>query len=152
MADWVKELFNYGTLGMLVAGLVWIIYAKIIPWGERYITSTETFLRAMDARDQKQQDICGVHADNLGKIADLTDKQTTLIQGTHESIKALVTRSEHPDAPFSTVKTNADIARMKRAAIKACELCRKVADKEFPNSSPDVDRHCDEIERIISEA
>lgn len=46
MADWVKELFNYGTLGMLVAGLVWIIYAKIIPWGERYISSTETFLKA----------------------------------------------------------------------------------------------------------
>lgn len=44
-----------------------------------------------------------------------------------------------------------DVA-MRKAALQGCEMCRAVADREFPNSAALVGKHCDEIERIIGEA
>jgi hypothetical protein len=49
-------------------------------------------------------------------------------------------------------ENNAELQRVKRAAMRACEMCRHLTAAEFPNSAEQVAKHCDEIERIIGEA
>lgn len=170
MPDWGTILFGYGPLGLFCYWL--FVHAIPAMWNQLFSRDEKALglvvakMRASTAKDErmilfvdniesrevKQMELCGQHADNLARIADLGETQAALLQAAHDSVKALVARSEQPDAPFSTVKTNADIARMKRAAVQACVMCREVAAKEMPGSSAEVSRHCAEIERIIGEA
>jgi hypothetical protein len=170
MPDWAMSLLTYGPLGLFAYWFFVIavpaVWNQLFSRDEKALGLIVAKMRASTAKDErlslfvdniesreiKQMELCGQHADNLARIADIGETQAALIQAAHDTVKALVTRSEQPDAPFSTVKTNADIQRMKRAAVQACVMCREVASKEMPNSSAEVSRHCSEIERIIGEA
>jgi hypothetical protein len=170
MPDWETLLFGYGPLGLFCYWL--FVHAIPAVWNQLFSRDEKAlglvvakmrastakderlilFVDSIDNREDKQMELCGKHADNLGRIADLGETQAALLQAAHDSVKALVARSEQPDAPFSTVKTNLDIQRMKQAAIKACAMCRQVAATECPDSAKVVNEHCSEIERIIGES
>lgn len=65
MPDWVKELFNYGVLGIIVVGVAWIVWFKIIPWMERYIASTELLHEQIAKTMGKQGEMCEEHGEAL---------------------------------------------------------------------------------------
>ena len=48
-------------------------------------------------------------------------------------------------------KTAENVVQLRAAMLQATKMCRLVAAK-FPELEQDIDRHCDEIERIIGEA
>lgn len=132
--------------------------------------NTDT-LKCMAERLEKQTEVCSAHVDTVKVLGDTLAQQTEAARSAQKSaaeaaaavaegnkhLAHLVELHEKPGATIhqATVKigtTADDMTRMKAAARRACTMCRTVAAKECPNSAAEVDKHCDEIERIIGEA
>lgn len=72
MPDWVRELLNYGPLGLFAAGVCWMVYkglrhggTKALDIGERYVASTEKLHDTLRETIDKQQTLCQGHHEIL---------------------------------------------------------------------------------------
>lgn len=65
MPDWVKELFNYGVLGIIVAGCAIVVWKRVLPWADRYIASTELLHEQIAKTMAKQGDLCDGHGEGI---------------------------------------------------------------------------------------
>ena len=163
IGPWLQFGFPAALLVMVVIGLWKLLsYAchkcfdddsgLVVKW----VAGEMQWRTRLTERLEVQQEQCAKHVEVMGVMDETMKQSLALEQANSQHLSRLVQLHEDPGRIGGAVTqidtTSADVVRMKRAAIKACELCRKVADKEFPGSAADVDRHCDEIERIIGEA
>ena len=78
-------------------------------------------------------------------------------RSTQVSALQLLVESQTPPigAAFIAAKavhaTAENVVQLRAACLQATKMCRAVATR-FPELEADIDRHCDEIERIIGEA
>ena len=84
------------------------------------------FLDALSEREMKQQELCARHNENIELVA-----------------QKVVEHHEGSERNW------AEVGRLKAIAREACQIARKVATKQWPQSVEDVSRHCDRIEQII---
>ena len=153
LAQW-HDWINTGALAafsMFVCVLVYKMLMhggkKALEIGERYVRSTEELHGTLKDVESHRNELCNRHATGLEDV-------TTQVAESNNHLKRLVEIHEQPGGDVkesinATHRAAEDVARMKRAAIRACEMCRRVAKTEMPDSSDEVGRHCDEIERII---
>ena len=124
---------------------------------DRWFAGEQKWRNALTERLEQQQELCDKHADCLKLLDQTLQNGQQIAQNGNALLAALVALHEDPggsvhDAMEIIHETNVDMAKMKRAASRACEMCRVIANAEFPNSAAKVSEHCDEIERIIGEA
>jgi hypothetical protein len=101
-------------------------------------------------RLENQQSLCETHATSLQTLGEILQQQTICSQATQKSLQELITSSNSPTAPFSTIQTNHELSKLKKAAIRACDMCSQVAEVECPTSSTVIAAHCNEIKKIIN--
>jgi hypothetical protein len=161
MPDWASELLRYGPLGAFALAVCWggwILIreggAKAYTLGERYVASTEKLHDTLKESDEQQKELCNSHAASLASLDSSLAKSLTVQQCSCDHLETLVqAHSPRWAATVEVVNVNArDLQRVKAAVVQACEMCRVVAEKDFPASAPEVNKHCAEIERIIGEA
>lgn len=118
---------------IVAAGLgLWKFGTAIIALGNRYITSTESFLTGMEARDYKQLSLCEQHAENLAVLV------------------ALHTTGDIKKSFEEIIATRKDVHQMKLGVVRACEMCRAVAKIMYPENAKNITIHCDAIESIFA--
>jgi hypothetical protein len=127
---------------------------KAVELGERYVSSTEALHDTLREADQQQKVLCQQHADTLVTLNDHFSESLQVQSRSCQHLETLVL-AHGPDWAATVNRINDqcdDMQRMKAAAVRACEMCRHIAQAEFPNSAAKVNEHCDEIERLIGEA
>lgn len=174
MPEWAKDLMNYGPLGVFSLAVCYAIYKMVTYAGHKllddgglvpqWVESELQWRNKLTERLGEQQKTCIAHSETLSGMAKLVSDQVAI--GTvarDNAMKAAIqaeagnTSLAHIDkvlvdrTPILTA-TNGDVVKLKQAALRACELCRFVAETECPNSAKVVDEHLNEIERIIGEA
>ena len=151
--DWV----NTGALAAFAVFVCWTAYklvmhggAKALEIGERYMRSTESLHDTLAEAEKNRTELCARHAAGLESV-------TSEVSVSNNHLKRLVEIHEEPDgAVTQSIEAihiaSSDVRRIKKAALTACEMCREIAQSELPNSAEAVSRHCDAIERIITDA
>jgi hypothetical protein len=124
---------------------------------DRWFAGEQKWRNALTERLEQQQELCDKHAACLESLDKTLQTGQEIARNGNALLAALVALHEDPggsvhDAMDIIHATSADMGKMKRAANRACEMCRTIAKAEFPNSAAKVSEHCDEIERIIGEA
>ena len=174
LVDWLAQLQNFGLaaflLGIVLFGLyrfVSFILHKLFDkdgLADKWVADNKKFydtlterLELINVGQEKQQEMCDRHADLMETVGDSMAEGVTIQK---EAVRQLGRLVEIHEAPAGTVTQATkqisdmrhDIDRGKKALRHACEMCRRVSEKEFPNSASEVARHCDEIEKAIGEA
>ena len=179
--DWVLELKTFGLaaflLGLFLLGgwkILVVLYKRFFDkdgLAEKWLAETKDFhgrlterletvavrMESMGIQQKDQHDMCNRHADLMETVGDSLSGGVTIQK---EAVRQLGRLVEIHEAPAGTVTQATkqisvmqhDIERGKKALRHACEMCRRVSEKEFPNSASEVARHCDEIEKAIGEA
>ena len=146
-------LVNEAALAAFAVGVCFTVYKvlmhggkKLAELGERYVMSTETLHDTLAKSDQSRAELCARHADGLEVLSETMQEGTSHLQRLvqlHEATGPVgVAVSKIDDAKH-------DMSRVKKSIRHACDMCRSVSAREFPNSAADVGKHCDEIERAI---
>lgn len=147
MPDWAQSLVTYGPLGIFA--LWFFVVAIPALWRQLFSRDPQApglvvmkvqssvakdhkmaeFVDALSARDERQEQLCQMHAANLDGMVGVLKTHHNMSEDTNHNVSAL-----------------------KSAALEACTLCRELAASEWPKSVDLVTRRCDEIERRIGEA
>lgn len=179
MPPGIESLVNYGVLGILILYVLWALWKIVsrggsklmelgdkavttgIELGNRYVSTTEalhdTLKEESSARrlaDERQREMCSVHASTLQTVSDSIQLQTEFAAKACEHLDMLA-RAHGSDwqATLKLIHTNnVDLLKVKRAAVHACDMCDHLCKTEFPSSAEKVSQHCDEIKKIIGEA
>jgi len=122
---------------------------KALEIGERYVGSTEKLHDTLKQAEDSRSKLCERHANGLETI-------TSAVQIGNNHLDKLVHMHEHPQGDVTQAiqaihEDHRSIDQVKLAMIEACEAWRYVCKQEFPGCAEKVARHCDAIERIISE-
>lgn len=161
MPDWASELLRYGPLGAFALAVCWggwILLMKggtnAYMLGERYVLSTERLHDTLKESDEQQKKLCNAHSQAMESLDASLDRSLVVQEESCRHLDKLVqAHSPHWAENVELVAANAhDLQRVKSAITQACEMCRIVSSKEFPDSAEKVAEHCTEIERIIGEA
>ena len=110
----------------------------LLSLAQRHVSNTEKFLHDASARDEKQQELCQLHAENLADHSKILAATEIISRDIHTDLVKFREEAADPYAPFSTVQTN-------QAIVYACEALVEVAREHAPAVAPDVGRHCDII-------
>ena len=62
----IKEFMDYGALWGFAILVVVVIWKKVLPWGDRYLTSVEKLHDSLGEKIGAQQVLCEKHAKVLG--------------------------------------------------------------------------------------
>ena len=156
LSDW-HDWVNTGALAAFAVFVCWMV-AKIVTHGgtkaleigERYMRSTEALHDTLAEAERNRTELCTRHANGLETV-------TAEVEVSNGHLKRLVEIHEEPGGAVTESieaihSASSDVRRIKKAALTACEMCREIAQSELPNSAEAVSRHCDAIERIITDA
>ena len=124
---------------------------------DRWFAGEQKWRSALTERLEQQQELCDKHAECLETLNDTLSAGQEIAKNGNAMLGTLValhqdTGGNVHDAIGVIHASAEDMQRMKRAANRACEMCRTIDKAEFPGSADKVEQHCDEIERIIGEA
>ena len=151
--DWVSEMLRYGPLGAFALAVCWggwILLMrggeKAYTLGERYVESTEKLHDTLKESDEQQKKLCEAHATALESLDASIDASLVVQQESCRHLQTLV------ETGVVVSSNQRDLRSVKAAMVQACEMCRTMATKEFPDSATKVSEYCTEIERIIGEA
>jgi hypothetical protein len=122
-----------------------------------FLESLVARLELIMAGQQTQQTMCNRHADLMETVSDSLAESSQSQKMSAAALHRLVEIHEKPgghvaEATHEITQNKHDLQRVKKSIVHACEMCRTVAQREFPNSAEEVSRHCDEIEKAIGEA
>jgi hypothetical protein len=130
----------------------------------KWVDSELQWRNKLTERLSEQQKACVTHGDMLGGMAKLVSDQVAIGTAARDSAMQAASQAAAGNLSLAHIDkvladrgqilqaTNGDVDKLKKAALRACELCRFVAEKECPNSAKAVDGHLTEIERIIGGA
>lgn len=143
----------------------------VIVLGRQFVTSAVSLHDTLKETQREQLVTCKAHITGYGTLEELIKDQVAIgVIAKDSAVKAAVqadkaaTQAEVGNASLAHIDkvlqdrtpmlqgTHGDVAKLKQAALRACDLCRYVAASECPNSAATVNTHLVEIERIISEA
>lgn len=171
--DWT-EIVNFGV-PMVILSFVGIACWRIVKYVglklfdpqngvvERWVTGEQAWRTKLTERMEQQQDLCETHATSLQTLSEILNEQKEISKGvattqqmTGENLAHLASAYDARGALIQQAATeskaaNDGIGRMRRAGTKACEMCRTLARKGWPEAADEVAQHVDEIERIIGE-
>jgi hypothetical protein len=162
-ASWYS-MANQGALAAFAVAVMYGLWrivsyggSRALQLGERYVSSTEVLHEALKESDLKQKELCEGHREALTMMTESIDENIVIQRQQCEHLRTLVDLHQSPSGPVTgsiaaTHSIHGDMKRMKRAAVRACEMCRAIAHTEFPNSAQQIDRHCVEIERLIQDS
>lgn len=156
LGEW-HQWVNSGALAAFAVFVCFLGYRvtmyggkKALELGERYIVSTETLHETLRASEEDRTKLCSRHADGLATMA-------SAMEISNKHLAQLVTLHTQPggnvhDAVCEIAEVKRDVAIGKRVMLHACDLCQRVAEREFPGSAADVTAHCEQIRKAIGEA
>lgn len=162
-ATW-HQLVNDGALAAFAIFVIWALWRigsiggrRMLELGDRYVSTTESLHDALKDADRQQKELCQSHQTTLTVLAESVDENTIIQREQCCHLKELVDLYTSPGAAVvhsmhQTDSLHGDMKRMKRAAVRACEMCRTIANNEFPNSAAKIDEHCTEIEKLIRDS
>lgn len=147
MPDWAASLVTYGPLGIFALFVFVVaipaVWKQLFSRDEKSLGLVVMKVRSSVAKDEKMSEF-------VDALAKRDDRQEQLCQLHARSLETLVGGLDTHHAMSQT--TNHDVAGLKAAALEACNLARELAVNEWPKSVELVQRRCDEIERRIGEA
>jgi hypothetical protein len=172
--DWVLELKTFGLAAFLLGifmlggwkGLT-VLYQRFFAkdgLAEQWLHETKDFhgklatrLELIGTQQKEQHEMCNRHADLMETVGDSMAEGVKVQTAAVRQLERLVEIHEAPtgsvlQATQQISEMKHDIERGRKALRHACEMCRRVSEKEFPNSAAEVAKHCAEIERVIGEA
>ena len=159
--DTWKEFFNYGVPTALICFIGFAMWRIIKFLGRalfddahgvvvQYVAKHGEFLNGMEKRDEKQQELCGAHAQLLAEMSNVLSNRTPVLQATADGIKRLVELSETKHSPISTVTLQGALPAFKIAAMQHCQMCRKIVRHQMPTLEMELSAHLDAIEKVVS--
>jgi hypothetical protein len=175
MPEWASDLINYGPLGIFAIAVCFAVWRMATFAGHKlfdddkglvpkWVDSELQWRNRLTERLAEQQKTCVTHNEMLGGMAKLVADQVSIgVIAKDNAIMAAQAASSanHTLTNIDTTlmtrtkmlqETGDDVASLKAAALKACEMCRQVAAVECPTSAVVIEQHTREIERIIGEA
>jgi len=151
--DWV----NTGALAAFAVFVCWLFSRlvmaggkKAMELGERYVTTTESLHQTLKQAEDSRTELCERHATGLEAI-----DESVKVSNVHlDKLVQLHTEpgQEVHDAVVAIHQGSDEIHRFKEIALRACQMCREVSEREIPNSAEEVAKHCEAIEKALLES
>lgn len=169
MTEWIKELFNYGVLGIFAAFVLWVcvkggraVYDVLFFPGNETKKPQGIFVRLAsqiqhnleknaEFMDRTAQVLISLESD-LEFKREQCEAHVQILGQVTEGLKALVEVHRDPNGPGSNEKTHRKLCAIQQGMVEACILCKRLATK-----SKDVEivqmvqEHCDAIIKKVTE-
>jgi len=164
--DWVGFFFDKGVLGAFAVAVALVVWYKILPWGERYISSTEKLHDVLQVTQAKQIETCESHIASLGQMATMIDETVKIGITARDQASVAASLAAEGNKSLSSIDhtltgrtqlliaTAHGVSQLKAVALSNCEMCRKVAQQlstQFPSVAAEIGPHCDAIKKKLEE-
>lgn len=153
MPEWAHELFAYGPLGIFAAFICWLGWkfaGKIYDIGERHVVATVSLCETLEKNSNEQIKHCADHTKALQEIDEVLHKHDDSAVTRAKGIDELILLHTDESIPRSTAKAISTVERIRKAAYRACILCRQTAESGQINRD-EIKSACLEIEQHLKE-